>query len=108
MNIFVALEVLRSLEHIEDGIVLGIIAVDGSVRLRVADPIMVQGHTDWLRKEPMADVFRGFSLYCVKGLVVRLYPDSALNPPPSHRIERDLNEALKVQLPMSPQFDEFN
>lgn len=88
----------------ENALVLGIITEGKEVKLRVADPIQVPGHNEWLKRQPIPDAYRGFSLLVKRGLVTALFPASILNPGPDCKLEDEFAQELRRLLPLAFEF----
>ena len=104
MVLFISQGHLAIIADSENSLVLGIITADKVVRLTVADATRFPGHMEWLQREPVADVVRGFSLLVKDGAVHALFPLSRLNPGPDAKLERALIAELTGILPLAPEF----
>lgn len=88
-----------------DAAVLGIIRLDGSVLLRVADATRLPDHQSWLRVDNIENAARGFSLIVRSGEVHLLYRQSVLNPGPEFRLELALVRQLESLLPLASEYE---
>jgi hypothetical protein len=61
--------------------------MDGVIRLKAADPSIMQGHADWVRHEPRLGAIRGFSLSVRSGAVCWIQRTSQFNPAPEYLLE---------------------
>lgn len=92
-------EQLAVLKRADNAIVLGIIASDGTLMLKLSDARAFPGHPEWLEREPKLGAIRGFSLLVRGGEVWALFPRSSLNPMSDWRLEADYIEQLLRVLP---------
>ena len=92
-------EQLAVLKRADNAIVLGIIASDGTLMLKLSDVSTFPGHQEWLEREPELSAIRGFSLLVRGGEVWALFPRSSLNPMSDWRLEADYIERLLRVLP---------
>lgn len=87
--------------------VLGIILEDGTVRLRVGDPVRYPGHRAWIERDQLQRVFRGFSLIVLDRRVSALFCASILNAGRGAMLEPDLIEQLEALLPKCEGYRRF-
>ena len=107
MSLRIADAELGLLAGTRDGLLLGIITADQKVRLKMADGARITGHVEWLARERIQDVVRGFSLSVKDGLVRALFPLSRLNPTPDAKLEESAIAELGGLLPVSADFKVF-
>ncbi len=96
---------LRQVRSIGKGILLGIIQDDGFVRLVVADSINRPGHVEWINRDGIGGVHRGFSLLVKDRVVTRLFPLSRLNPTIDARLEDELIRQLEDLFPLAAEYE---
>lgn len=87
--------------------VLGIITSNGKVVLRVADRVRYSGHREWLRRDKIRGVLRGFSLVVKEGRVVGLLPMSVLNQTRDGLLEEALVKQVEQLLPLGEAYVRF-
>ncbi len=99
MRLFLEQGVAELISNCANDAVLGIILEDGTVRLRVGDPVRYPGHRAWIERDRLERVFRGFSLIVRDQRVSALHCASVLNTGRDAMLEPDLIEQLEALLP---------
>lgn len=61
---------LRLVAVAKHSLLLGLILDDGTIRLVRSDRSRRPGHAAWVKRDSIANVFRGFSLLVKNGLIV--------------------------------------
>lgn len=90
---------LALIESADNAVILGIITGQRRVHLRLADPQAFPGHAEWLAKDRIVDVIRGFSLLIRNGRILAIYPRSRLNPGQDARLDDEFLQDLMSALP---------
>ena len=86
---------------------LGIITAEGIVRLTESDASAIPGHLEWLEREPIEDVVRGFSLLMKNGQVYALLRLSRMNPSADAKLEERFVSEIETMLPLSDDYTTF-
>lgn len=107
MRLFLGQSVAELISNCANDAVLGIILEDGTVRLRVGDPVRYPGHRAWIARDHLERVFRGFSLIVRDRRVSALFCASALNAGRGALLEGDLIEQLEALLPKDDGYRRF-
>ncbi len=71
------------------------------MRLTESDPSAIPGHLEWLEREPIEDVVRGFSLLVKNGQVCAIFRLSRLNPTKDAELEKRFVNELETLFPLS-------
>ncbi len=110
MTLIIPDDGLRLISASHQEIVLGIIMVDGTVRLRISDRNRYRGHDDWIREDKLDRdaIRRGFSFAVFGGHVQHVYGQSILNETgkgcSDFRLEDEWVEALESLLPLAENY----
>ena len=70
--------------------------------LKVSDPGEYPGHIEWLVRDKLTEVIRGFSMLVSNGEVTAFFPRSRLNPASDARLEEAYVQQILRLLPTIP------
>ena len=104
MRIRIAQPQIEMIRQCASGAMLGIILTDGSVVLKLGDAIAYPGHREWIRRDGIINVSRGFSLSASGGRVLALACASVVNPSPDCLPEAEYATQLEASLPLADDY----